>query len=132
VVASSTYGSVGSGGITVTVTLLNADGRPVPGRLVSLSGTGGHVNIAWHNDVTDSFGRAWFTVTDRWAGTTTLTATDVTDRRGLSHRPCVSFSTGPGTATPETPVTVALPVLGAGVLGAMVFFVRRRRSHRTA
>jgi hypothetical protein len=129
VVASSTSGTIGAG-ITVTVTLLNASGVPVPGKLVTLTGSGDHVIVATHDDVTDSLGRAWFTVTDTRSESTTFTATDVTDATGLSHHPCVCFTSGPGAATPEVPVTLALPLAAAAVLGGAAFLARRRRSLR--
>jgi Bacterial Ig-like domain (group 1) len=132
VVASSTSGTIGAAGITVTVTLRNASGVPVPGKLVTLTGSGDHVVVATQDDVTDSLGRAWFTVTVTATATrsesTTLTATDVTDATGLSHRPCVCFTSGPGAATPEVPVTLALPLAAAAVLGGAAFVARRRRS----
>jgi Bacterial Ig-like domain (group 1) len=130
VVTSSTSGMIGAPGITVTVTLLNANGVPVPGKLVTLVGSGDHVIVATQDDVTDSLGRAWFTVTDTRSESTTLTATDVTDTTGLSHRPCVCFTSGPGAATPEVPVTLALPLVAAGLLGSAAFLARRRRSLR--
>lgn len=64
---------------TITVTLIDALGRPTPGKLVTLSQTGNSVISAPSPSVTGSNGQIAFTVTDTVQETITYTATDVSD-----------------------------------------------------
>jgi len=127
--AWSTSAPTGSSG-TVTVTLLNANGLPVSGKMVTLTAPGSHIVVTPQSDPTNGNGQASFIVSDSKAEAATFTAFDWTDGITVSRHPCTTFG-GPGTPTPETPVTLALPVIAAGLLGGTAFLARRRRAAST-
>jgi MSHA biogenesis protein MshQ len=92
---------------TITVTLKDGAGTPVPGKTVSLStGTGSSVITA----VSNSGGVATFTVTDTIAeGPITYTATDTTDSITVTQTAAVTFApiTAPTVTKSFNPSTIA-------------------------
>jgi Bacterial Ig-like domain (group 1) len=128
VVASPTSLPTGPLGTTVTVTLLSSTGAPVPGKQVTLTTTGGHASVTTTSDPTNSDGQASFTVTDTKVEMVTLVARDTTDGITITCHLCVYFVNDPPADAPEAPVTIALPVLAAGLLGGTTLVSRRRRS----
>ena len=82
-------------GTTVTVTLLAGDGKtPEPGKTVSLalqSTSGGATITSTNPQVTDSSGKATFTISDTTAESVTVTATDTTDSLTLDQKPVVAL-----------------------------------------
>lgn len=127
VVVSRTLAPIGGQGATVTVTLKSAAGVPVPGKLVTLSTSGGHAAVSSLSDSTDSNGHAWFEVTDSRVETVTFSALDRSDGLSVSGHPCVTFGGQPPAQTPEAPVTLALPLIAAGIVG-ITLRARRPRS----
>lgn len=80
--------------ITITVTLWDGFGNPVPGKTVTLaSSRGGTDTISPASGPSDASGVVTFTVTSSTAGTATLSATDVTDSNLLlTHAATVVFA----------------------------------------
>lgn len=82
-------------GTTVTVTLLAGDGKtPETGKTVSLalqSTSGGATITSTNPQVTDSSGKATFSVSDTTAESVTVTATDTSDSLTLDQKPVVAF-----------------------------------------
>jgi hypothetical protein len=128
VVASPSTVPAGPQGTIVTVTLLSSTGVPVSGKQVTLTAKGSHAVVTATSDPTDSQGQATFTVTDTKVEMVTLVALDTTDGVTINCRLCVYFVNDPPADTPEAPVTVALPVIAAGLLGGTTLVSRRRRS----
>ncbi len=95
---NKTQTSVGtSPDTTVTLTLLDSNGEPMVGNQVALtSNRPQDVIAATSGAVTDSNGRATFTLHSTLSGTATLTAVDVTDLETLSTTGSLEFT--PGTA----------------------------------
>jgi hypothetical protein len=99
VVANPTVlSSVASGGVlptgTVTVTLIAPDGHsPVSGKSVSLtaSSSNAQINSTPSPAVTDSNGKATFTVSDGTAEDVTFTAQDTTDGFTIAETASISF-----------------------------------------
>ncbi len=82
---------------TITVTLQDSLGRPVPGRVVSLQQTGSSVISQPDPNYTDANGQIVFTVTDTVQETITYTATDVGDGDlPVPGSAIVTFSAGGG------------------------------------
>jgi hypothetical protein len=77
---------------TVTVTLKDAIGVPVPGKDVTLAGSPGNAVINPATVVTtDAQGQAIFTVRSTTAGTEVFTATDTTDTLTITQTASVTF-----------------------------------------
>ena len=83
---------------TVTVTLLDANGNPVPGRVVEISVVGGSATIG-QPGTTNSAGVATGTITSPTAGTRTITAmaNPGAAQVVLDQQPTVSFIGDSGT-----------------------------------
>jgi hypothetical protein len=82
----------GTKSATITVTLKDSNGSPGgSGKTVTLSQGSGSSSISLASAVTESNGRAIFTVTDIHAETVTYTAKDVTDNVTVSQTTTVSF-----------------------------------------
>jgi adhesin/invasin len=86
---------------TVSVTITDASGNPLPGRTVSLQAAAGASSISAPSGPTNSRGATTFTVTDATPEAVTYGATDVTDAFTLLHTATVTF-TGPATAAEST------------------------------
>ena len=128
VVATKTTVLVGAPGTTVLVTLLASCGTPEPDKEVVLRSSGGGSMITPGSVITNNRGQAWFTVTDATAEAVVFSATDTTDGVVITQHAQVTFVSGPPAQTPETPVTLALPAIAAGLLGGTTIVARRRRS----
>ena len=68
----------GVASVTFTVTLRNSSNTPIPGKVVTLAGTGSP-SITTVTGTTGADGRAVFTATSTTVGTAVFTATDTTD-----------------------------------------------------
>lgn len=77
--------------VTVTVTLLNAAGGPVPGRAVTLQASSAQVNLPTRSATTDSNGTATFIAASPSAVTTTFTAHDAADALDIGPSDDVTF-----------------------------------------
>ena len=64
---------------TVTATIKDTNGNPLPGKTVTLAKSGGSSTITTVSGTTDAAGVATFTVKDDAVESTTYTATDTTD-----------------------------------------------------
>ena len=81
---------------TVTATIKDTNGNPLPGKTVTLAKGGGSSAITTVSGTTDAAGVATFTVTDGAVESTTYTATDTTDSITVSQTPAaVNFTAGP-------------------------------------
>lgn len=76
---------------TVTVTLLDGSGNPLPGRTVSLSQGGGSSTISPPSGISDAFGVVVFTVTDSTVEIVTYTATDLTSSTVILQTAQIDF-----------------------------------------
>lgn len=107
----------GKAAATVTVTLLQADGKtPASGKTVTLAqGSGTHAIIGPASGPSDAKGQVTFAVSDSTAEAVTFTATDSTDEVSVSQTATVTFLAHPaylsgypdGTFKPDDPVTRA-------------------------
>ncbi len=78
---------------TVTVTLKNVVGGPVPGKTVTLSaGSATGVTVTPSSGVSDASGQVVFTVKSTAPQVVTLAATDVTGDTGITQRATVDFN----------------------------------------
>jgi len=75
---------------TITVTLLDYLGSPVPGKTVVLTSTGS-ASITIVNNVSDANGQTLFTVSDTVAETVTISALDQTDNVAITQTASVQF-----------------------------------------
>jgi len=109
----ATPGSVLNDGVattSITVTLVDALGRPTPGKLVVLSqGNGRSVVSGPSPSRTDAGGTIVFTATDTHAETVTYTAYDASDRLDVPGSAVVDF-----TGQPSTGCVTTLPTAAAG------------------
>ncbi len=88
---------------TVTVTLLDANSVPVPGKTVTLAqSNGGNSAISAASGISSASGVVTFTVTDTTAQAVTYTATDSTDNVTITDTAVVTFTPGPVTAAQST------------------------------
>ncbi|MEW6269348.1 MAG: protease pro-enzyme activation domain-containing protein [Thermodesulfobacteriota bacterium] len=104
----TTVNADGTSTTTITVTLQDALGRPVPGKLVTLSQGDGHSVITGPDpSVTDASGQIQFTATNLVNETVTYTAVDVNDGNlPVPGSAEVTFQDGvPGACGSETPPT---------------------------
>ena len=94
---------------TITVTLLDAQGHPSPGKLVSISQGSGHSNITAPNpSVTDATGTISFTASNLVPETVTYTAVDVTDANmPVPNSAVVTFSGQANASCVTAPPTAA-------------------------
>ena len=96
----------GSSTSTITVTLKDANGNPVSGKMVTLASSRGATDtISAASGSSSSSGVVTFTVTSTTVGSATFTATDSTDSRQITQRATVSFihcADGDVTADPWT------------------------------
>ncbi|TXK85572.1 hypothetical protein FU659_03195 [Paenibacillus sp. N3.4] len=86
---------------TVTVVLLDTSGRPVSGKTVSLSASEGSSIIKTEQAISDAFGQALFTVTNRVAEQVVFSAKDVTDGVHLAAKATVTFQTYSSGTSPD-------------------------------
>ena len=68
----------GTASSTVTVTLRDASGTPIPGQTVTLSQGAGHSTITTISGVTNTAGQATFSAVDSTSEVVTYSADDVT------------------------------------------------------
>src|SRR5439155_1107649 len=87
---------------TITVTLLDAQGNAVAGKVVSLSQAGASSTITTVSGTTNASGVATFTVKDATVESVDYTATDATDSVTLTHTAGVNFGVGPASASVST------------------------------
>ena len=133
---SATVLANGTAQATVQVTLLDAEGNPEVGKVVTLAGTPGTNSVITPAitssqqqalttegcstpaaGTTDCNGNAYFTVSDANVETVTYTATDTTDGltlTGANQQPVVSFVTGAVSATNSTVSASPSTVVGDG------------------
>lgn len=93
VVANPT--SVANDGVstsTITVTLKDTAGNPVPGKTITLTAGSGSSTITTVSGVTDVNGQATFTVKDAVQEAVTYTAKDTTDNITIAQTATVTFS----------------------------------------
>jgi len=90
VVASPVTVDAGGSTSTITVTLLDADGVPVPSKTVSLAGSVDNA-VTDVSPVTNAAGQATFTVSSSTAGPEVFTATDTTDAITVIETATVTF-----------------------------------------
>lgn len=107
--SAATATADGADPVTVTVTLLDTYGVPVPGKTVDLAQGSGHSTITPNAspEVSDSNGVATFTATDAATESVTYTATDTTDSIQLDQQATVGFQTP--TVSPSHSTVVASP-----------------------
>ncbi|HEX4677700.1 MAG TPA: invasin domain 3-containing protein, partial [Gaiellaceae bacterium] len=89
----------GSTTATITATIKDANGNPLPGKVVTLAKGSGSSTITTVSGATDAAGVATFTVTDTAVESTTYTATDTTDTVTVTQTAAVNFTAGPATQT---------------------------------
>lgn len=94
---------------TITVTLLDFNGSPVVGAPVSLTDSNGTAASSGPSGLSGGNGVVTFIVTNRTAGSDTLTATDDTDGVAITQTATVIFSTDPNRST-VTENSTAIPV----------------------
>jgi len=110
--------SVSANGVatsTITVTLLDVNGNPVPGKSVSLAqSTGGVSTVSGSPGVSNASGVATFTVKDATAQSVTYTATDTTDGVAITDTAAVIFY-GPANRSQSlvNPAPASVPADGA-------------------
>lgn len=86
----------GSAAASVTVTLLDAYGNPVPGKTVGLASSRGATDtVSAASGASSASGVVTFTVKSTTAGAPTFTATDVTDGLQITRAASVTFTAGP-------------------------------------
>ncbi len=106
----------GSTASTVTVSLQDHNGNPVPGKLVAISAGGGSSAIASIGATTNSSGQATFSVVDNVAEQVTYSATDVTDSLPLAgEQVAVTFGSPPpvGPSIPFSTLVESAPNVSA-------------------
>src|SRR5581483_6237377 len=114
VVANPTSVLLGGSGSTVTVTLKDSTGNPLPGKTVSLAQSGSSTITPNAGGVTDSSGQATFAVNDATSEQVTYTATDVTDNDTvLAETATVTFH-GPVDGSTSTITAVPYSVADNG------------------
>ncbi|MFC5703293.1 Ig-like domain-containing protein [Cohnella faecalis] len=89
---SSNVEANGTDNTTLTVTLLDGAGTPIPGHVIALTqGSGISVIVPINGGVTDSNGQAFFTVANNQPETVVYSATDSTDQTTLAQTVQVIF-----------------------------------------
>ncbi len=100
----------GTSASTVTVTLQDGSGNPIPGQTVTLAqSSGGNSVITTVSGVTNAQGQATFSVTDTSSQVVTYTATDVTAGVTLTNTGSVTFH-GPVSASSSSVVAAPTSV----------------------
>ncbi len=93
----------GAAASTVTVTLLDASGVPIPGKAVTLTSSRGMTDtISAASGPSSASGVVTFTVTSLAAGAPSFTAVDSTDGVTLARAAQVAFVSGPASGTVST------------------------------
>src|SRR5207302_1178008 len=92
----------GSATSTLTVTLKDAYGHPVPGKAVSLTQGSGSSTITTVAGTTDAAGHATYSVKDTVAESVTYSAHDTTDSVDVTPTTTVQFVPGPVSASIST------------------------------
>src|SRR5262245_23698745 len=106
---------------TITVTVRDVNGNPVPGQTVSLASTGSN-NTLVQPGPTDAFGVATGTIASTTAETKTITAT-VNPGAGqvvIAQQPTVQFVSNPATISAVLTTATAAPATGVIADGAQV------------
>jgi Bacterial Ig-like domain (group 1) len=96
----------GSTTSTLTATIKDTNGNPLPGKKVTLAKGSGSSAIVTVSGTTSAAGVATFTVTDAAVESTVYTATDTTDSAVVTQTATVSFTAGP-VAAPTSTVTTS-------------------------
>ncbi|WP_337100504.1 Ig-like domain-containing protein [Paenibacillus sp. YIM B09110] len=93
ITSSSTYVEAnGTDSSSITVTLLDAEGAPIPGHIISLTqGSGTSATILPNEGVTDANGQTVFSVMNSRPENVAFTATDVTEQTTVDQSPIVTF-----------------------------------------
>jgi len=100
---------------TVTVTLKDATGNGVPGKLVTIASSRGAVDtIATVSGTTNASGQATFTVKSSTQGSSVITATDVTDSIIVTQTATISFISAGASAANSTLVASPTTVQADG------------------
>jgi Bacterial Ig-like domain (group 1)/Invasin, domain 3 len=110
--------SLPAGGSTskVTVTLLDANNNPVPGKTVVLSQTGGPLaTIGLASGPSDAAGKVTFFISSLAAGTVSLSATDTTDSNLVVGSAGITFTTGPVSGSGTVMSAGPTPVVADGL-----------------
>ena len=108
IVTASPTGVATGANSTVTVTVFDHLGNPVPGKTVSLAAaTGTAATITPSSQTTDQAGVASFTVTDASVEVVQFTATDTTDSVPITNTAAVTFGTPVVLPNPASSVLVA-------------------------
>src|SRR4051794_38825202 len=105
---------------TVTATIKDTNGNPLPGKTVTLAKGSGSSTITTVSGVTNASGQATFTVTDAAVESTTYTATDTTDAITVTQTASVNFTVGPVTAAQSTVSASPTSVTANGVTTSTV------------
>lgn len=116
----STVSADGSSPATVTVTLLDAAGNPVPGKDVALASDRGiDDTVTPASAISDAAGAVAFTVSSTKFGAATFTAADTSDGLALAQTARVAFV---GTVSPSrsTVVPSPAPVLADGAASSAI------------
>src|SRR6202034_1342815 len=110
----------GTSGSTVTVTLKDSSGTPIPGQTVTLTqDSGGNSHITTVSGVTNAQGQATFSVTDTSSQVVTYTADDVTGGVTLINTGSVTFH-GPVSASTSTEVASPTSVADNGTSASTI------------
>ncbi len=131
---------------TVTATLRNAAGGPVPGASVTLHGASAASHIATPTATTDANGKAAFTVSDPKAQSVVYSATDTSEGIAVGqtaqvtfYRPGPSATTSTTVASPAnvpsdgtSPSTITVTLLDAGGNPVPEMRLQLRKSSTTA
>jgi trimeric autotransporter adhesin len=121
---SSSQASVvadGTSASTITVDVVDADGNPISGQIVSLDASGGASLITPIAATTSANGAASFTVTNTQAEAVTYTANDTSGTAVLIGQPVsVTFVPGPVSAGTSTVVATPATVLANGTSSSLV------------
>jgi len=102
---------------TITVTLRDANGNLVPGKIVSLVPGSGNSVVSPSTGTSNSSGQAVFTVKDGVPEVMVYTARDVTDSVNITQTGTVTFTVGPVSAQQSTLATTpnSIPADGGSV-----------------
>ncbi len=104
----------GSTTSTVTVTLLDTNGNPVSGKVVTLTAGSGSSTISAASGPSSATGVVTFTVKDTKAETVTYTAKDATDTITIRQTATVTFTAGAVSPTVSTVVASPTSIVADG------------------
>jgi Bacterial Ig-like domain (group 1) len=102
IVSPSSVPADGSTSATISVLLYDGNGDPLPGKAVTLSGSGGASKVTATNATTNSSGTATFAVTDTTTESVKYTADDTSDSVTLTAFPVTVTFTAAAAATTTT------------------------------